>query len=115
MTTVRYWAVRKRGTNGYLPLNNTGSPRGITNLDPTDLSVAPPRLFMSETSAQRALSVWVKGRKSRTRGPYGLLAEPDHKPHVVTTPVPDRKRGDFEVVAVDLSVVEKVDERVNAV
>lgn len=115
MTAVRYWAVHKRGTQEYLPLNNRGGPRGITNLEPTDLSVAPPRLFMSEASAQRALSVWVKGRKVRTRGPYGFLVEPDHAPKVVTAPAPDRKRGDFQVVAVDLSIVGKVDERVNAV
>lgn len=97
-----YWAIRKRGTSLYLPPNNRGAARGFSFSEPTDPQTAPPRLFTSDAAAKTALSMWVKGRQSRTLGDYGFLKEPGHTPEIAIAPAVERLRRDYEIVEITM-------------
>lgn len=100
--SMLFWAIRRKGTQEYLPLASSGSARGFTHVEPTDWSVAPPRIFPTPAGAEMALTAWVKGRMTRTRGEHGFFNEPGHSPDVVVSPVEGRNRADFEVIEVRL-------------
>lgn len=86
---------------------------GSTPIDMGEGSAFCPRLFASESAAKRALTWWLKGITHVTRYRDSMYGEVDETwrtempvedplfPHV------ERKREDFEVVAIHLHVVDK--------
>lgn len=85
-----FYAIKHIPTGGYLPLNKSGSARGGTWVEPT--KEEPPRLFRTAHGARVALAWWLKGGIE-----YAL-----HTGQRETTPFPDRKKGDMEIVPIEI-------------
>jgi hypothetical protein len=78
--------------------------RGHTWREPKHWWVINPRLFMSRNCAARALGFWLKGRWSR-RVITDFETGYKDKLGLVPIPAPERRREDFEIVKVQLSIV----------
>ena len=94
--TASFFAIRKKGTNLYLP----ACERGATWTEPTDISAAVPRLFLTRKAANMALRYWVRGRFTtryvEDEGAFGL---PSSVPGgIQCEAVPERDIREMEVI-----------------
>ena len=90
----RFYAIREKGTNRYLP--EVG--RGYTHSEPEAFSV--PRLFLDKAGAKRALTWWRKGATTVTHTKSTSIEwmgyEYDEDWH--TEEKPDRQTVPMEIV-----------------
>jgi len=99
MSASRWFAIRKRGTNEYLP---SVSSYGFTRTEPT--LDQPPRLFRKRENATQALLWWLKGEAFEHREG----GDTDIGTSTLTIrvlPRSDRRRDDFEIVVISLSAI----------
>ena len=89
-----FYAIRHKTSGGLLP-ELYGLRAGYTHTEPDTYSV--PRLFITESGAKRALTWWLKGVTSVSRGT-------DYEGHYDETwgthEMPERKAEGMEVVIV---------------
>lgn len=91
--SIRYYAIRQKSTNRYLP---GGMSKGFTFTHPMDPEKAIPRLFKKKSAATRALKAWLKGKWVN----YGSYED---GPDVVTKKVEGRDPDDMEIVLMRLT------------
>jgi hypothetical protein len=106
---MQYFAIRKIGTDEYLPMLDRKRLRGggYTHTEPTPIDKAIPRLFRRQSDAKIALTYWLKGKArvkwetvGYTEDAFGF--DPKEDAGVEFMPDPTRRREDFEVVSMCL-------------
>lgn len=93
MTT--FFAIHKKSTQAYLPQQTPRESIGQTRREFS--STEPPRLYKTRRAASCSLTWWL----------FGQLASNFSEEHkdwrVILTPMPSRKKEDYEVVEVELA------------
>src|SRR5208282_2490511 len=87
--TMDLWAVRKKGTNEYLP--QVKRQHGFSFTEPTSIEKEPPRLHFTEKAAHASLAQWLRGYNNYS-GEY------DYEEYITVEPVAHRRLEDMEVV-----------------
>lgn len=96
------FAIRRRGTNLYLPHRPGG--RGYSNDEPVDADLpVGPRLFWNRLSAERALTAWLQGVWVKHTS-SGTQWE-DYDERIKVQPQPHRRREDMEIVRIVLEFI----------
>lgn len=112
------WAIRKKGTELYLPARKSG--RGHSYSEPEECKGEVfPRLFRNQETAWRALRAWAQGRWEIGWNHNVPLSQVPHLSFhspinyaqntvsvqtMIRTPVPGRDLNDMEIVQINLSV-----------
>lgn len=101
---ISIYAIRHKPTGKYLPQPVGRNRRGGSHVEPEDPDEQPPRFFTSLTTAKIVLSHWLKGKVIAERGNYYNPSDGsyDYYEDFHTTPCPDRKREDMEIVKFNL-------------
>jgi len=96
--TMDLWAVRKKGTNEYLP--QVKRQHGFSFTEPTSIEKEPPRLHFTEKAAHASLAQWLRGyhKKTRSGGYSNYSGEYDYEEYITVEPVAHRRLEDMEVV-----------------
>lgn len=98
---VELYAIRRKPDGWMLP---AGRKKGFTHDEPQDPSKRAPRLFTRVVYARSALREWLKGETTVRYCNDGWDGAGDDEKWE-TSPRPDRKAEDMEVVVVRLSVM----------
>ncbi len=107
--TMHLWAIRKKGTDMYLP--HVKRQHGFSFTEPTSIEKEPPRLHFTEKAAHAALVQWLRGehRKTRSGGYSAYSGEYDYEESIAVVPQPHRRLEEMEVVAFVASEQERED------
>lgn len=101
---MRFFAIRKRGTQKFLPVLPANYRAGYTWTEPTD--ELPPRLYKSATGAKIGLRMWLSGGMKKdwgtTSGFSFGMDPPEPSESIEIVKKPERKAEDMEIVPVVL-------------
>lgn len=95
-----FYIIRHKPSGGCLPEVN-GTRGGYTHTEPT--TFLPPRLFLEEGHAKRALTWWLKGITSVYRHHDSFTSEYDETWHLDTNLDTPRVKAAMEIVEVHLN------------
>lgn len=107
MTTITYWAIKRKTDGFYLPQPIGRNGRGGSYMEPTDPKEPKMkiRFFHSQIGAKNALTAWLKGEHLRSWGPSSLESFFDDGEELIDVkPRPDRKREDMEIVELKIKL-----------
>jgi len=99
--TITVYAIRQKSTGHFLPQARYARRGGFTHDEPVPATERPPRLFSLARHAKCALTNWLPG-STEVITTYSYDGEPDFD--FKTTPKPDRKIEDMEVVPAKLVI-----------
>lgn len=93
---LTFWFIRHKPSGHYLPEPTGRMRRGGSHTEPVSPDQKQPRVFMSELSAKRALSSWLRGKVHRNKGYDSYTGDYWEDNEIV--PVPSRKKDEMEIV-----------------
>jgi hypothetical protein len=76
---MRFYAIQEVSTGNYLPLTT----RKATRIEPAPIAEAPPRLFLTQNGANRALGWFLRGVTTREGDIYTSESPRDPENYVV--------------------------------
>lgn len=97
---MKFFAIRHKPSGGFLPQSDRSRRGGFTHTVPT--TYLPPRLFASMGAAKAALTWWLKGETSVH---ISRSYEGEYDEDWSTSPRPDRRTEEMEVVPVTLETM----------
>ncbi len=98
----KLYAIRKKGTDLYLPEPIGRMGRGGSHVEPIHVDTGVIRTFNTMRSANAALTQWLRGKHVCSRGHYDSYDEYYEETEIV--PVPARIKDEMEIVTIHLSV-----------
>ena len=97
----KLYAIRKKGTDLYLPEPVGRMGRGGSHVEPIHVDTGVIRTFSSMRSANAALTQWLRGKHVCSRGHY---SSGEYYEEIEIVPVPARIKDEMEIVTIHLSV-----------
>lgn len=95
------FALRHKPSGQFIPEPTTSTGRGGSHVEP---GPGWPKLFKTEGAVKGYLTVWLKGKQTRSYG-YDMHTGDDWE-HVNLEPIPSRKREEMEIVVFELKEVQ---------
>lgn len=93
------WFIRHKPSGGYLPEPAGRMGRGGSHVEPSRF--LPPRVFQTKKSAVNALSMWLKGKFTASRGRDW---DGEYYEDLLVVAVVGRVRADMEIVEKEITL-----------